>query len=209
MEIKSHNSSSNKFAWQFFVPSITEIILYALTSLVLLTVVNVSAIWDYLSGNPSGRQYAEELFGQGSGDGILGTSLQGRISQIVVWGLMGILIYTVVWFVKNILTNLRNDVIADEYIHPRSYSRKNYWKSIAIRKVFFVGILAVLAGYIYLCVKLFPIFSSYYLNAITNFSASSLINALAVIAGMAILLHILVALSRLAINSWQFIHADL
>lgn len=209
MNIKSHNSSSNKFAWQFFVPSITEIILYALTSLVILTASNIGAIWDYLSGSPSGRQYAEELFGQGANEGLLGSSFQGRVSQILVWGLMGVLIYTVVWFLKDIITNLRNDVVADEYVHPRSYDRKGYWKSIALRKTFFVSILAVLAGYIYLCAKLFPIFSSTYLYAITNFSASSLVNAVAVVAGMAILLHIFVALSRLAINSWQFIHADL
>ncbi len=209
MKIQSHNSNSKSFARQLLVPSPVQLMLYTLTGIAILVIANTEAIWSYLSDNPAGIEYSTKLFGSGYEEGLLGSSIQGRLSQIVIWSLAGILIYTVIWFLRSIFINLRNDIVADAYVHPHSYNRAGYWKSIAFRKVFFIGIIAILIGFLYLFLQLFPVFSSAFFNMVIDFSANSFLKAIAAILSLTILSHVFLVIIHLAINSWKFIHADL
>jgi hypothetical protein len=213
MEIQSHNSESASLVRQLFVPNPVKILLYLLTGFITLAVSNIVNFWTYFYATPDGQKQVIDIFGGGPGlqdqGGFFSTTLQGRLGQIVVWGLIGIGIYIAIWFIKNIITNLRNDVVADEYVHPHSYSRTSYWRSIAVRKGMFILIGGVLLGYMFLCYQLLPILSNIFFTAITNIDTGSGLNTLTTTVAVALMLHVLVVLIQLAIHSWRFISSDL
>lgn len=209
-KIKSHNSEQFNLVKDLFLPSPLHLVLYLLTGTVILAAINTTRFWNYLSHNPVGRTRSLELFGSGNGsDGILGGSTSGRVSQMLVWGLVGITIYVVIWFLKNIIINLRNDVVADEYVHPHSYDRTKYWKSVIARKVLFIFIVGVFTGYLYLLTQLTPILQGYFFQMVTQINGTTLSYGMASVASAALLLHVSISLFRLTISAWRFIYADL
>ncbi len=209
-QIKSHNSNQFYLVKDLFLPNPFHMLLYLLTSVVVLVALNASKFWDYLTRDYNGQAHSLELFGSGEdGSGILGSSTSGRLGQMLVWGLVGVVIYIVIWFLKNIVTNLHNDVIADEYVHPHSYNRTKYWKSVVSRKALFVVIASVLVGYIYLVIQLLPVLISYFYQMVINFNYQNGLYGLASVASTTLLMHILVSLCRLTISAWRFIYADL
>lgn len=210
--IKSHNTENITLERQLFLPSLIEMLLYILTSVILLLASNVKAIWDYLSFDPAGQHKAAALI-NGSGNetsaGILGSSLQGRLGQMIIWGVVGVAIYVVIWFLRNTIINLRNDLVADEFVHPRSYNRSRYWQSIIARKAFFGFMSIVFIGFIYLLFKLFPVLSSMFFFGTHQLDQSHITQLVGSLLALAVLLHVLVVLARMTINSWRYIYSDL
>ena len=138
----SYNSRVKPSLRRFLVPGAADIALYLFMSLVVLLLVNARAIFNYFSSN--------NLTGQSIGDiidrkaknfqSIWAQISQGRILQIIFWALVGIFIYITVWFIRNILLNIRNDIVADEYVHPLSYKRSKYWHTVIGRKIFLASL---------------------------------------------------------------------
>ncbi len=208
--LKSHNSQQYDLVKDLFMPSLLQISLYFLTSIVLLTVLNAIRFWEYLNKDLAGRNQALELFGSGAdGGSLLGSGSYGRIGQMVIWGLVGVFIYIVVWFLKNIIVNLRNDIVADEYVHPHSYKRSKYWQSVLSRKALFVLISLVLIVYIYLLFQLLPVILDYFYRMVVDFNTQNALYGLAAVASTTLLLHIFISLCRLTISAWRFIYTDL
>lgn len=209
-KITSHNSRPDGLARQLFLPDLAQISLYILSSILILALGNINAFWDYLNHDPIGQQKAANIFiGEGGNGGFLNNITQNRLSQVIFWILVGSVIYAVIWFLKNIVTNLHNDVIADEFVHPKAYNRAKYWESVISRKLLFTFICVVLIGFLYAAIKLLPSLSGIFFSAIYNFKFSNLGDIAEAVLILAFLLHILVVLTRLTANSWRFIHADL
>ena len=211
--IRSHSSDNTPFLRQFIVPSPVQILLYILSGLVILGAINSRAIWQYLNNDPLGQQRAVSIFvensGSQSGSGFLSSLAQGRLPQILLWTLIGIVIYSVIWFIKNLLNNVRNDIVADEYVHPKSYNRLGYWRSILVRKAFFAFNIAVLLGFFYAAARLLPLVSSLFYQSIHNFRLADISGVLVSSLIVAFLMHILVVVIHTTVNSWRFIYADL
>jgi hypothetical protein len=213
-DIHSYNSSIGPSLQQFLLPSLPKLLLELLIGAFLLTALNIRSIWTYFtSGILATTQFdLGDLINQkarGLHD-FLNNISRGRFLQIVFWLFVGCIIYLLIWFIGNLITNVRNDIVADEYMHPAAYNRKNYWESVIARKIFFWCIVVVLIAYISAAFRFCIALAKYCNSALINFSWSrSLVVVVASIVITAILLQLLTILARIVANSWQFIYRDL
>jgi hypothetical protein len=210
---KSHNSSINTSSKELIFPSGTQILLYMVLAPVLILILNVKRGWDYLNDSviaPQGG--AEKLLTQNRPglqkalDSIAGSI----ILQVAFWVVVGCLVYIVIWFVRNIAVNLLNDFVADNYVHPKSYRRLEYWESILARKVFFwisaiCSILLTLTG----MRLLFYMAKLAYSNTVHFGFPHSLIALIEIELATTGLIYALMLLFRVMLNSWRLISRDL
>ncbi|PJE65628.1 hypothetical protein COU91_00625 [Candidatus Saccharibacteria bacterium CG10_big_fil_rev_8_21_14_0_10_47_8] len=211
MKLKSHSNPVEAFK-SFFVPDLTGAVLYFFGSLVLLGLFNSKALWHWLTGSfvMSGSGSALPATYTSAIDSFWVFISQSRLLQILFWVFVGIVAYTFVWFIWNVINNLRNDVVAGDYVHPRSYTRISYWRSVLESKVIFTVSVIALLIYFVLFFKLFSVIANLSLSAIENFR---LINSLVLLVSSMLagtfLLYFLVILVRVAKNSWQSIYKGL
>lgn len=211
MKLKTHTNTFEVFK-NFFIPDPTGVVLYCFSSLVLLGVFNFKALWGFLNGNlvvAGDTVTLPSAYNSAFGNFWVFIT-QSRLLQVLFWVFIGTVAYTAVWFVWNVINNLRNDVVAGDYVHPRSYTRVSYWKSVLEGKVIF-GLSAVASTiYCVIFLKLFSVLSSLFLSAIENFRpVSSLILIVSSTLAGAFLLYLLVILGRITKNSWQSIYRGL
>jgi hypothetical protein len=213
--LQSYSSASTIGATSknFLVPSWSQLVLYLLISILLLIIFNLGGLWSYLNSvilAPEGgldSVLAEHASGVRH---FLNAASQSIILQIIFWVCIGSLIYVLIWFIRNVVVNILNDVVADQYIHPPSYSRFNYWGSVIARKVFFAISTLVLLFYFFASWRLVSSFAALarklVTQPITSHSVAELIGIALVI--MAVL-HTLILIIHIVTNSWRFIYRDL
>lgn len=214
MQNINSNSSRVFFSSRFkavFLPSRLDFSLYIVVSLLLLTLVNVKRIWHYFNryfpGNDgSGLSISDKIPLLHS----LSKAYQGRVLQVVFWIIVGIAIYILFWFIRNITNNIRNDVVAGSYVRPKDYNVSNYWKPILVRKTLFGLSVVFLAAYIYAGIKMIMELGSLCYDYVTRFEAiHSTLYIIAAIIASTILVHIFIILCKVSARSWQFIYTDL
>lgn len=211
LEIKSHNSSPTQAFRSLLVPSLTEALLYLFISMLLLALLKAQAIWHWVTGNLATSSSSSIPAAHPSAIHSFWTFIsQGRLPQILFWITVGIVVYSLIWFAWNIINNVRNDIVAADYVHPRSYNRKGYWESVLARKAVFVISVIVLFSYAVVVFKLFLVMADLSYAAIES---STLLNSLTLVASSALVgalsIYFLVVLGRLVGNSWQAIYKDL
>lgn len=197
---------------ELIFPSRHRVISELIIGTILLAFLNSRAIWSYLNSN-HWLQSQQLDFGD-----ILNAKIQhiyyyfsglagGRFLQIVFWLIVGCLIYLLIWFMINIITDIRNDIVADSYVHPRFYNRAAYWQSIIFDRILLVSIVVVFLVYIFLFLKFLPKLAKLCYEALQSFSLPhSPLVIVACIIGLAVLLQALGLLSRLLINAWKYIY---
>lgn len=138
------------------------------------------------------------------------TIVGGRAVQVLFWLLAGATTYLLIWFIGSILINIRNDIVADSYIHPKFYNRRYFWLSVTFRKLFFVLIFAILIVYLPVALGLLVQLSDLGYEAIIMISSIDNIRNLigAILTGL-LLVHVFFILLRLTINAWNYIYKDL
>jgi hypothetical protein len=198
---------------QFILPNGVQLLLYLLIGVLLLMLLNIGKIWTYLN--------TVILSPEGGLDSILANqvpwlhNLLNRLSQSVAlqflfWLCVGCIIYIFLWFVKNIFINLRNDMVADKFVHPSAYNRKHYWESVIARKAFlWVSVVMLLVFAVTSGRLLFSLATHCYNQVVTFQMPSSLINLSISVAAVTGLIYIFVLLIHIAINSWQLTYKDL
>ena len=197
---------------KLLVPSGAQLILYLLISALLLTLFNIRQLWEYLNNVIlAGGGIGSILGDTSSGLGHLFNSLSHSIVlQVIFWICIGSLIYVLIWFGRNLMINILNDVVADNYLHPASYSRFHYWESVLLRKFFFSLSLLVLLFYIFAGSRLVGSFASVAYNLISHFSLrTSLLELGGIVLATMALVHSLVLIVQITIQSWRFIYRDL
>jgi hypothetical protein len=195
--------------WRFLKPGLPQLVLYLASTLILLLVFNLSRIWSLLTSggtglseiaasNASGLYKAWHIFSN---------------SNLIAgfwWGLLGCAIYLVIWFFRSLITNIRNDLVVANYVHPVTYKEYLFWRALILRKVFFGLSLLALLIYSFATLKT--------VAALANFSFWRIETGLNVIgycqlAGIILvgmlLLHGFTLLMKLTLNFWQFIYRDL
>jgi len=199
---------------RFLLPSWPKILLYLLIGSLVLVAWDARPIWNqYNNGillqnsvsigsvTPKPGGLAARAF-----DNLI----NGRVAQIVFWAFAGCAAYVVIWFITNIFTNLRNDVVADEFIHPPGYNRKGYWESVLARKSFLIAAVITLVGSIFMSLRLMPLLARFFITSLQPFKlwpssgefAGSIIGAAAVVYVLILVLHI-------AFNAWRTVYTDL
>lgn len=212
-ELESYNSRLSLSLKNFFLPDKTQISLYVLISSLLLVFVNAGRIWHKFS--------ADYLDRASLGDTINSTvpsvahflnSLQGsRVPLIVFWCLAGCSIYILIWFIINIVDNIRNDIIADSYLPGNSPTRKVFWETILFRKIVLVAIAVLLIAYVVVGYRLLlPTLGDLFYTSVTIFKLPiSPLEIILAIMVVAFLLHVFTVLLHLASNSWRLVYRNL
>jgi hypothetical protein len=214
--LQSYSSSATVGATSknFLIPTWSQLVLYLLISLLLLTVFNLRQLWEYLNNNilaSDGLGLGSVISENASGlHKLLNSLSQSIILQVAFWVCIGSLIYMLIWFVRNVVINILNDVVADSYVHPSSYSRFHYWESIIARKIFFGISLTVLLFYFFAGWRLMSSLAELAYQLFPQFTTPQNLLELtgAVLVTMA-LVHSFILITHITINSWRFIYRDL
>jgi hypothetical protein len=210
--IKSSNSNLGNSSSYVF-PSIYQLILYFLVSILILTLLNIKNAWTYLNDTvlkPNGG--LDSIVAQ-SAPGVhhfLNSLSQSIILQVIFWIFVGCAVYLLIWFIKNVAINLLNDITADQYIHPKTYRRSLYWSGILSRRIFFWTSAIVLLGYLIESARFMGYIADICYQAILVFkplqSSLDILESAIVTTG---LIYILVLITHVCINSWRLIYKDL
>lgn len=214
-DIQSHNTKTRigLTGRDYLVPSGSQVLIYALISLLILIGLNLDHIWRYLNDVVLAPQGGLDTFIKDTLPGLhnlLNDLARSTILQVVFWIFIGTAVYVIVWFVRNMFVNLTNDVVADNYLHPTSYNRGNFWASVLGRKVFFGITLLTLVMYLYASFEFLPILANEAYQAIIMFRPfKSVLEIIEATVGVVIWLHLLLLLIHTAMNSWRVINHDL
>ena len=209
-KIESQSDRSSHRLINSVMPSVAELILYALLSLILLVVFNSSEIISRLGNNYlSAAQGLKANFSTLSSgfSNSFSTALGGRLGQIMLWSFIGALAYIGLWLSKNVLNSFENDVIIDHYLHPSSYNRLVYRGSSFSVKIFLAVMVLLTASYGFLLFTvILPAIAGLAGSASYNFvlSTSPWYILLGIAMG-AIALYIGLLLLRLVVHLWQLL----
>jgi hypothetical protein len=210
-QLQSH-SSIGATSKRILLPSGWQLLLYMLASCLILFTLNIKTMWRYLNNTvikPQGG--LDQLLADKTPSihKLLGNLTHSVILQYLFWLVVGCIIYILIWSVKNLAINLLNDVVADNYVHPKGYNRTKYWQSVIARKIFFGLCLGLLLTYVASGTKILFLFAEFTHQKLANFHASSLIQiALCVFATM-LLIYVLILLLHTVVSSWRLIYKDL
>jgi hypothetical protein len=213
-QIKSNNTRLGLTFWKLLFPSELQTFLDLLLGLLLLIILNAKGLWNYFTNGFLAAQQSEvsDIITQ-KVQGIhhfLDTISKGRFLQIVFWLFVGCVVYLLIWLSRSMLTNIRNDIVADEFTHPESYSRIGYWGSVLAHKLVLICIFVVLIVYFFAGFRLVSLIAKWAYTALENFQAlRTSAEILGAVLATAFLLQILFALIRIFTNSWKFIYKDL
>lgn len=208
--IESQSDLASHHARNFFIPSLAEVLLYLLLSVILIVVLNSGNIIRRLSNNYIGQP--EKLRANfdtlsTSFNNSFSLALGGRLGQIILWSFVGALVYIGIWLAKNVLNSFENDIISDHYLHPSSYSRLGYWGSSFSVKIFLAAMLLISLGYLFIAVTaVLPAVAALAASAAYHFQATtSPFYILFALAGVALTLYIAAVLLRLVSHLWKLL----
>lgn len=210
-EIKSHNTSSKDAIKSLLIPTLVEAFFYLFVSVLLLALLKVETIWKSVKDSLSSTTMSREVVTNNIPAHSFWQSVSdSRLPQILFWVAVGLLMYGLVWFVWNLSNNVRNDIVADDYVHPRTYNRRRYWQSLIVRKAFFAVSIIVLIIYVIVFFNMFSVMADLCHTAIKEFEPKSSLGVLIsspLVGGL--LIHFLVVLGRITLNAWRTIYIDL
>lgn len=210
-ELESYNNRMGTSVRQFFLPSSAQIFFYVLISSLSLVLINAPGIWKKFSTDYLSQTSFSDVINQSSPFliQVVNKLQHSRIPQIIFWALVGCSLYLIIWFIANVISNVRNDIIADAYLHPTGYSRKNYWESVIARKIFLICSFIVLIAYLFAAFKLAGAIAKFFLAAVVDFRwHPSLEKILLSVIVIALLLYILILLTHLIYNLWRLVYSN-
>lgn len=191
-----------------------DVLFYILGGGLLLLVLNMRALWNLFNkGSSEAPQTANVIFSQKGkeiGD-MLGGLFQGKLVSVVLWALIGCLVYIIIWVIQNFFINIKNDFAANQYVHPSSYSSTKYWSSVLAYKIFLAASIVMFIIYCILSLRLFlPLSSKVFFSSVYDFKlARSKFDLLGSIIAAAIILYIFVLLLRVVSHSARWITTNL
>jgi hypothetical protein len=203
-EIESHEARN------FFLPSLPEILLYLLLSIIIVLALNAGSIIEKLSNNYIGSPENLKANFTTLSDGFshsFSSALGGRLGQMMLWAFVGALAYIGLWLAKNVLNSFENDIISDHYMHPSTYSRAGYWGSSFSVKIFLAAEILIIIGYFFIAVtSILPSLSALAGSAAYSFNwSSSPLYILVAILGTALAVYVGVVLLKLLSHLWKLL----
>jgi hypothetical protein len=207
---KSESEIENHEARDFFLPGITEVLLYILLAFIVVAALNAGNIIERLSSNYIGPPESLKASFTTLSDGFsrsFSSALGGRLGQMMLWAFVGALAYIGLWLAKNVLNSFENDVISDHYLHPSTYSRAGYWGSSFSVKIFLAAEVLIIIGYFFIAVtSILPSLAALAGSAAHNFSwSSSPLYLIVAILGAALAVYIAVVLLKLLSHLWKLL----
>lgn len=156
--------------WRFLRPETDEVTVYIIIAFIFVGYAAYRLAGsgtlglesqDLLNAARDTISHTSSIFSTGSG--------WARFFLFGFWFIIGTLAYFLIWFVTNIVIDIRNDIaISVAFIHPRSFHQSNYWTAVAIRST-----LRTLAGIA------FVFYGAYWARFLAPFSLHLIEEALA------------------------------
>jgi hypothetical protein len=212
-EIQSYNTRQQRLSQNrhFFLPSTEEIVLYLIIAFLLLSLIEIADIWNYFNQTVIGVK--------GGFSAILSANTplvdktanflnEGTPLQFLFWFIFGALFYALIWSLKTIFINFRNDMVIGKYYVQSSSAKKKFLVSAINRRVFFVLVVLIMGVFIFKTVKAVTSLAGlYYEDLLPSFHMpNSLLTVGMSILLTAVLIHILMVLFRLVAVSWHYIN---
>ena len=211
-EIQSYSTRQQRAreTRHFFLPDLTEFLLYLTLSFLLLIIIEAGNLWDYFNQNVVGQTGGfSSVFNQNVPFLHKVTSLTtgGPLLQFLFWALFGIFIYIFYWFAKNLVIDFYNDfVIGKYYIAQIHVDEKRYWLSVVMRNLVFVLSLVLMIVFIFEGGRLIYDMASLFFTSLTSFHGLvSLLDIFASIVMTAVLMHVFIVLIRVTVISWRYL----
>jgi hypothetical protein len=209
-ELQSQNEKDIHKTGGLLKPSGAAALLYLLIGVILIIFYNSGSVIQRLSGDYIGspqnlKANFTTLFDSFSNS--FSSALGGRLSQILIWSIIGAIAYIGIWLLRNILNSFENDIISDGYKHPSNYSRVGYWGSSLSVKIFLLAMVCISIGYTLIAVRsVLPALSALAGSAAYNFTwtHSSLYISFAII-GSGAIVYLWMVLLRLDKRLWQLL----
>ncbi len=154
---------------QLLVPDRLQAGLYFVMGLILLVVFSAPALWESFKANALGGAEAQVW-----GSDAVTHQIQrfwerfgaSRGLQITVWILAGAALYLIIWFLRNLVVNIKNDFIARGFVGAGA--GRGYWRSVLGLKIFFGLSLVVTIIYLIFGLRLMHLLSQQFYIAITE-----------------------------------------
>lgn len=122
-----------------------------------------------------------------------GDDLAARVFTFGTWFIIGTLVYMLAWFLISFASGAFHDIeVSNDYVHPRSFDKSDYWVSVIGRVILRVAAAVSLLIYISLWMAtLAPAWlASYRAIFIDGFSINTGLDLLIALTGIALSLHI-------------------
>ena len=211
---RSHSSRTSGDIKQLLIPPTSQLLLNLVLAALILLALNARAVWHYFTRgiNENSRVELGDLI-QAKAPALydfVDSVTHGRLVQILFWLFVGCIVYLIIWSIGNFFTNIRNDIVADEYVHPSSYDRTDYWSSVLARKVVLACTIFVLVAYTYAGAKLIILLADLCYRSVLEFSwLDTTITFAGCLIATTLVLQIFAFLWRFVINSWGIVYRDL
>ncbi len=188
----------------FFLPSPLVWVYYTFISLIILALLNFSALWQVFLGHSVGSISVHDI-----------TSLADRFSSfqsklstpvvMLVWVLIGGVTYTIIWLLESAFFITKKEVDESHYLQGGLSPQNKYWKSALASNAFLVLIAIVGIGFIALYLMLLlPVFAQSFHRGLYVTSISERILDIAIgILGNAIAIHVFLLTRRALTRTWQ------
>lgn len=186
----------------FLLPSWLTLFMYILVSLVLLFIINANQLWNIFFGtiitNPNGVGSITIL------NNVYSTrfsELFGNVIVVVLWTVVGCLIYIALWLTQNSLVGAKHEI--DSSIIGVNKKKPNILHSLVAHYMFFgaLSTLTIFSLYIFIFIGL-PVIRTIFLAMFLHIDLNSLLSGLAAVLLLALILHVLNMLLKIYSRFW-------
>ena len=179
--------------WRFIKPEIEETILYG------VFIVLFGALAYYQTAIKDASRQSQEvseafsLIQDKFAFITSGDDIAARIFTFGTWFIIGTVVYMIAWFLISFFSGAFHDIeVSNDYVHPRSFNKSDYWVSIAGRVVLRVAAAISLLIYSSIWVATFaPTWLASYKEIFqAGITTNSAIGLLIAVVGIALSLHV-------------------
>lgn len=194
------NSAIHALIW--LLPTPVEAFVYVLIALVTLAVSNIDVIKQFFFISSS-TGLKEAILGSLESllTGFLGAKTAATLVTGIFWGIVGMIVYVLLWLLGNFSTELSNDLAITRFMHPKGTDTYEPLKRLVLKLVFHVFVIILIIVYSNLLITvLLPIWATEYAELIDHWPQSDYIwVAAGAFAAHFFALHLIVILFRLLV----------
>lgn len=194
------NSKQTKLAILWIMPTALEVFVYAFISAITFAISNLAFFRQSLFLPTQFNLYHDVINSISQLiERAVGERIAGSLSLGIFWGLVGMIVYVVIWLIQNFSTELSNDLAMTKYVYPRGADPESSLRNFISLTVFRLIIFVLFVFYINLVVRvLFLHWLNVYQNLLHHWLQSGyLFRALVALLTQMIILHGFVVFTRL------------
>lgn len=184
-----------------FLPSKLVWLLYGLISVLLLIIMNVTAIVEVFAVEPVTTKDIVPLTDKFS-------EFQDKLSTPVVmafWLVVGAVTYTIIWLTENVFFIAKTQVAESQYVARNPTARQKYWESAITSNLFLVFMILLWLSFIALYLRqLLPVFSSLFHSGLYSAPVDKrFLNIVGAILGNVVAIYLILLGRRLITAAWH------